>query len=241
MMIGRIAGTVAAILLGWLPVSAFALAPESATQTVPATRLSVLAERTARSLVPDAHRALAPTFTLADQIVPAGSLSIVAGHAQPNTTFISIPLTIWVDGSVVRTVYAGFRITSYVRMPVAAHDLSPGTILGTDDLAYADIPFNGRPSLEGSSLVGRKVSALIARGAVVYPELTSVNEIVRAGMPAVLIVRDGSVMLAADGVARSSGGLGDYVTIYNPQTQRVLSGIVTGPNTVEVTLPGSDN
>ena len=82
--------------------------------------------------------------------------------------------------------------------------------------------------------------AVIPRGDIVYPELTAVNEIVRAGMPALLIVHDGPVRLAADVVARTSGGLGDYVTIYNPQTQRALSGVVTGPNTVELTLPGSN-
>jgi flagella basal body P-ring formation protein FlgA len=241
MMMRRIAGMVAATLLGLAPATAFALSSEASTQIVPAARLAALAERTARSLVPDPQRALAATFTLADQIVPSGTVSVVAGQTQSNTSYVSVPLAIAVDGRVVRTVYAGFRITSYVRMPVATHDLAAGSIVAVDDLAYINVPFNGRPALEIASFVGRKVRGLVARGAILYPELTSVNEIVRAGMPAVLIVRDGSVMLAADGVARSSGGLGDYVTIFNPQTQRVLSGIVTGPNTVELTLPGSEN
>jgi hypothetical protein len=32
--------------------------------------------------------------------------------------------------------------------------------------------------------------------------------------------------------------MGEVVTVFNPQTQRALAGVVTGPNRVEITLPG---
>ena len=69
-------------------------------------------------------------------------------------------------------------------------------------------------------------------------QASEVLRVIRAG--AVEIVHDGAVRLAADVVARTSGGLGEYVTIFDPQTQRALSGVVTGPNTVELTLPGEN-
>jgi len=237
-MIGRIAARVLATLIGMIPVGAAARAPGPAIQLVPAAQIAALAENTARSLVADPDRALAPAFLILDQSVPAGALAIAAGKPQLNATYVSVPIAIAIDGFVVRTVFVGFRITNYVRMPVAAHDLAPGSVLETGDLTYVRVPFNGRPSLDIDTFLGRKVRSLIARGAALYPELTAVNEIVLAGMPAVLIVRDGPVRVVADVVARNSGGLGDYVTIYNPQTQRALSGVVTGPNTVELTLPG---
>jgi len=236
----RAAGLVLALAIGLTPAGAAALTPVDATQIVPAAQLSSLAERVARSLVPDPERALAPTLQIIDQRVPAGALAITTGTPQLNPSYVSVPIAIDIDGKRARTVFAGFRITTYVRMPVAARDLAAGDVLTADDLGYVRIPFNGRPGLEIETFVGRKVRAVIARGAVVYPELTAVNEIVRAGMPAVLIVHDGAVRLAADVVARTSGGLGEYVTIFDPQTQRALSGVVTGPNTVELTLPGEN-
>jgi flagella basal body P-ring formation protein FlgA len=236
----RAAGFVLAILVGLTPAGAFARTPADSMQIVPAAQIASLAERIARSAVPDPERALAPSMQIMDQRVPGGALVLVPGTPQVNPSYVSVPIGIEIDGKLARTVFAGFRVTTYVRMPVAAHDLAAGAVLGPDDLSYARLPFNGRPGLDIETFVGRKVRSVIARGDIVYPELTAVNEIVRAGMPAVLIVHDGPVRLAADVVARTSGGLGDYVTIYNPQTQRALSGVVTGPNTVELTLPGAN-
>jgi len=213
---------------------------QASTQIVPAARISALAERTARSLVTDPARAIVPAFTLSDQAVPAGVVAITSGAPQLNAGYVGIPIAIGVDGQVVRTVFAGFRITTYVRTTVAAHDLMAGGIIGADDLAYAQLPFTGRMNAPIESLLGRKLRSAITRGDAVYPDATLINEIVHAGMPAVLIVHDGPVAIAADVVARNSGGLGDYVATFDPQTQRVLSGVVTGPNIIELTLPGGN-
>ena len=62
----------------------------------------------------------------------------------------------------------------------------------------------------------------------------------RSGSGVILIVRDGPVALTADVIARTDGGLGDEVTVYNAKTNKVLSGTVTGPNRVELQLPGED-
>jgi flagella basal body P-ring formation protein FlgA len=236
----RAASCLLASLLGLCPVCAFARTPDAPTQVVPAGQIAALAQRIARSLVTDPNRALLPTFQIADQNVPAGVVAIASGTPQVNPTYVSVPIAIDVDGKLARTVFAGFRITTYVRTAVALHDLNADVILSDADLTYARIPFNGRPGLDIETFIGRKVRRTIARGDVLYPEATAVNEIVRAGMPVLLVVHDGPVRLNADVVARNSGGLGDYVTVYNPQTQKALSGIVTGPNTVELTLPGAD-
>jgi flagella basal body P-ring formation protein FlgA len=79
------------------------------------------------------------------------------------------------------------------------------------------------------------------QGAAVTLDETSINQLVRAGQPAVLVVRDGGVALTADVVARTSGGLGEQVAVYNPDTHRELSGVVTGPGQVEVTLMGDQS
>ncbi|MHB8144911.1 MAG: flagella basal body P-ring formation protein FlgA [Vulcanimicrobiaceae bacterium] len=41
--------------------------------------------------------------------------------------------------------------------------------------------------------------------------------------------------------ARTSGGLGDQVQIYNPSTNKSLSGTVTGPGRVELDLSGGND
>ncbi len=242
-MMARSAAGLVALVLGLVPAAAFAriAGPEAGSQVIPAAQITALAERVARSKVTDPSRALAAAAQIGDVRVPLGAVAISAGTPQCNSTYISVPIEIHIDGHVERTVFAGFRITTYVQMPVAAHDLAADGVLVADDLTYVRMPYSGRPGLAIETFVGRKVRSIIARGEVVYPELTVVNQIVRAGMPAVLIVHDGAVRIAADVIARTSGGVGEYVTIFNPQTQRALSGVVTGPNTVELTLPGADS
>lgn len=211
------------------------------TQIVAGTRISAIGDKIASTLVHDADRAVAPAFQIADQSVPVGTVTIAeSGPPQINASYISIPLAIRVDGTVARTLYAGFRITTYMQTAVAAHDLGQGAVIAPNDVVMARVPFMGRPGVTSATLVGRKVRSAVGRGVPIYPEGTIVNEIVRAGMPAVLIVHDGVVALSADVVARTGGGMGEYVTVYNAQTQKALSGVVTGPNTVELTLPGAN-
>ena len=151
---------------------------------------------------------------------------------------MSIPIEIDVNGTRARTVVAGYRVTTFMHTAVAAHDLAAGTILGDDDVVIGRVPSTGRASVAAVELVGRKLRAPVARGALLLPEATATNEIVRAGESVVLVIRDGVVALNADVVARTSGGMGDHVAVYNPQTQKMLSGVVTGPECVELDLPG---
>ena len=60
------------------------------------------------------------------------------------------------------------------------------------------------------------------------------------GQAAILLVRDGPVALTVDVVARTGGAVGDTVTVFNPQTQKAIAAVVTGPNRVELTLPGGE-
>ena len=48
----------------------------------------------------------------------------------------------------------------------------------------------------------------------------AVNELVKAGSGAILIVHDGRCALTADVIARTGGGLGESVTVYNSQTKQ---------------------
>jgi flagella basal body P-ring formation protein FlgA len=53
-----------------------------------------------------------------------------------------------------------------------------------------------------------------------------------------LIIHDGGVDVVADVVARQSGGLGDEIALFNPQTNKALSGTIIGPDRCELNLSG---
>jgi len=214
-------------------------APASA-QLIASARMSALADRVVAGLVTDPDRAVTPAFHLADQYVPTGHVSIQSETPQVNPTYIAVPMQILVDGHVARTVVAGYRVQQYVHTALAAHDLTPGEILTPDDLTMGKVLSNGRPTVDIGSLTGRRVRSAMNSGSVVYVEQTTVVTLVKSGSGVILVIRDGPVALTADVIARTDGGLGDAVTVYNAKTNKVLSGTVTGPNRVELDLPGED-
>ena len=245
-MTSRTQSVIVALLLTILVVGssgacamADATAGSSAYQNVQGSRIAALADRIAHETVSGPDREVAPAFTIANQTVSNGSLLIAAaGTPQVYPSYLVVPIAILVDGKLARTVFAGYRIMRYIHTAVAAHDLTAGAVLTADDITLGRVASSGRPAVDPSLLIGRKLHSTLARGALLFAEMTSVNEIVKAGQPCVLTVRDGAVALTADVIARTSGGMGEQVAVWNPDTRRALSGTVTGPGKVELVLPG---
>jgi len=206
------------------------------TQVVAGARVAAVADKIARGLVSGPDRSIAAAFQVADQNLPAGAVEIAPAGAP----YVGVPVAIRVDGKIARTVVAGYRVTTYVRTAVAARDLAPGAVLAESDLALARVASNGRPAVGLENLIGRKLSMATAKGAALYVEQTVPDTVVKPGQAAILIVRDGNVALTADVIARTGGAIGDTVTVFNPQTQRAIAAVVTGPNRVELILPGGE-
>src|SRR5579884_2570303 len=189
----------AAALVCALCVQARFGAPASAqlaTQTVAGAKIAAVADAAAHGLIAGPDRTIAAAYGIADQQLPAGEVSMaVSGSPFVSPSYASIAIAISVNGKLARTVVAGYRITTYVRTAVAARDLAPNALLGAGDVTIA------------------RVAA--AKNAPLYVEETSPNQVVLAGQPAILVVHDGVVALAADVVARTGGALGDVVTVVN--------------------------
>lgn len=210
-------------------------------QIVTGARLAAIADRIAHGLVSGPDKSIAPAYQIADQSLPVGALALAPGGSPfVSATYVSVPVGIRVDGRLARTVIAGYRVTTYVETAVTTRDLSPGAVIASSDLELARIASNGRPAVGIDALVGRKLNAATPKGAPLYAEQTVADMLVKAGQSAILIVHDGPVALTADVVARTGGAIGETVTVFNAQTRKSIGAIVTGPNRVELTLPGGE-
>ena len=217
------------------------LADGQALQVVTGARVTAVADRIAHEAVTGPDRSLSAAYQVADQRLPAGTVEIEsAGSPFVSASYIGVPVAIRVDGKLTRTVVAGYRVTTYVRTVVAAHDLAPGAVLAADDLTYAKLPSIGRPTFGAEMLIGRRLNVATPKGATLYVEQTMPNPVVKPGQAAILVIHDGVVALTADVIARTGGAIGDTVTVVNPQTQKAIAAIVTAPNRVELTLPGGE-
>jgi flagella basal body P-ring formation protein FlgA len=235
MMRSLIALTVALLTLAPLAVRA-----QGSVLTVSGRRIAQAASREIADLAHDADHQYVAVSVVPDQVVTGAHVSLHAQSPIGTPSFVNVPVAINVDGKLERTVYVGYRMQQYIETAVAAHDIVPGTVLSADDLVMARVPYTGRPGNGIDALVGRKLSGSLLKGQPVTIAATAVNEIVKAGATVVLIVRDAGVQVSADGIARTSGGLGDEVSVYNPSTHKAISGTVTAPNTVELDISGGD-
>ncbi|HLI97930.1 MAG TPA: flagellar basal body P-ring formation chaperone FlgA [Candidatus Baltobacteraceae bacterium] len=203
-------------------------------------RIALAASREIARLTHDADHEYVAVSVVPDQVLTGDSVSLHAESPVGSPSFVNVPVTIDVDGKLDRTVYVGYRMQQYVETAVAAHDIVPGTVLSEDDLTMARVPFTGRAANGIDALVGRKTLETVLKGQPMTIADTSVNQIVKAGSTVVLIVRDNGVQVTADVIARTSGGLGDQVSVYNPSTNKALSGTVTAPGTVVLDISGGD-
>ncbi|HEY8312739.1 MAG TPA: flagellar basal body P-ring formation chaperone FlgA [Candidatus Baltobacteraceae bacterium] len=225
-------------LLALAPVSAYA--QQSNVQRVSGARIAALADRTVRGFASDAMHSYVAASTIPDQTVETGHVELHVGTPIETPSFVNVPVIIDIDGKADRTVFAGYRVQAYVETAVAARDLVTGSVLSAADITMARVAFNGRPGNGADVLIGRKVNATVLKGQPIPVEVTGTNQIVTAGSTVLLIVRDGGASVTADCIARSGGGLGDQVSVYNAQTNKALTGTVTAPATVELDLSGGD-
>lgn len=212
----------------------------TAVQRISGQRIALAAAHAVATLPHDAsHRYIAASM-IPDQVVSAGRVALRAGSAIGTASFVNVPVAIDVNGRLDRTIYVGYRVQHYVETAVAAHDLVPGSVLTADDLTMARVPDTGRLPNGIEALLGRRIAGSVVKGQPIPIEATHENQIVQAGSTVVLIVRDSGVEVTADVVARTSGGMGDQVSVYNPSTYKALSGTVTAPGTVVLDISGGD-
>jgi flagella basal body P-ring formation protein FlgA len=211
---------------------------QSLTQTLSGKRFTAIAEPAEKAIHLAADAQLVPVGPVPDQIVPAGSVALISQSAIVTSAYVNVPIQILVNGKFLRSIFVGYRVQRYASTAVAAHDLVPGTVLEPQDLALARVAYNGQPINGTDVLVGRRVIGAIRAGSPIAIENTQVDQIVKAGNTVTLVVDDNGVSVVADVVARTSGGLGDRVSVYNPQTNKTLTGTVVGPDRVELNLSG---
>jgi flagella basal body P-ring formation protein FlgA len=182
---------------------------------------------------------LVQASSVPDQTLNAGSTSLDVQSPIVTPSFVNVPVRVDVDGAFVRTVFVGYRVQQYVHTAVAAHDLVPGTVIEPGDVKMARVATLARMANGTQALIGRKIFSAFRKGQPVFIEETETNQIVKPGSSVVLIVNDGGVSVVAEAVARTGGGLGDEVTVYNSSTNKTLSGLVVGPDRVQLDISGA--
>ncbi|TAM59502.1 flagellar basal body P-ring formation protein FlgA [bacterium] len=210
-------------------------ASAAALQHVSGARIAAFATRIAEATAGGPDRKVDLASGVPDLELPAGAVSLSRGALPaPSATYVSIPVVVSVDGRTARTVFVGYRVTTFVTVPVAARSLSAGTVLAAGDLVLKRLPALGRIPATADELLGRRTLAGVPEGTPVFLEMTAAVPLVRAGQPCMLIVVDDGIRVTAEALSRQDGVLGQTVAIYVEQTKHALSAIVVAPGRVEL-------
>ena len=129
-----------------------------------------------------------------------------------------------------------------VRIVVPAHDIARGQTISESDLTYATV--------SGNALMAGTVSNIAAVKDMEARRLLHAGETLRAddvrhpivvtkGQTITMLFRAPGVELTAMGRAMGEGGIGDTITVQNPSSYRMISGVVSAPGTVIATGPAS--
>ncbi len=131
---------------------------------------------------------------------------------------------------------------SGVRIVVPAHDIARGQTIMDSDLTFAMVP--------GTALMAGTVTSLAAVKDMEARRMLHAGEALRAddvrrpivvtrGQAITMLFHAPGVELTAMGRAMGEGGVGDTITVQNPASFRMITGVISAPGTVTATGPAS--
>jgi flagellar basal body P-ring formation protein FlgA len=125
-----------------------------------------------------------------------------------------------------------------VRIVVPARDIPRGEIITDSDLTYATVA--GNALMAGTVTNFAAVKNMEARRMLHARQPLRGDDVrrpvvVTKGQTVTMLFRAPGVELTAMGRSMGEGGVGDTVTVQNPSSYRMITGLITGPGTVIAT------
>jgi flagellar basal body P-ring formation protein FlgA len=124
-----------------------------------------------------------------------------------------------------------------VDVPVPVRRVAPGEILSEADLTTVPMPahrLSAGTVASVAELVGLASRRQLAPGRLIQASSVGAPIVVERNRPVTLVYELGGLFLSAEARALQDGGVGDTVKVMNPSSNSVVSGLVTGPQTVAV-------
>jgi flagella basal body P-ring formation protein FlgA len=133
---------------------------------------------------------------------------------------------------------ADHAFAATVRIVVPAHDINRGDTISESDLTYAMV--DGAQLISGiptkiDEVKGMQARRTLSAGQAFRSDDVRRPIVITKGQTVTMEFEEPGVELSAMGRAMSEGGVGDTVTVQNPASYRMISGIVTAPGTVRAT------
>ncbi|MGQ9369324.1 flagellar basal body P-ring formation chaperone FlgA [Azospirillum sp. ST 5-10] len=147
--------------------------------------------------------------------------------------------------SAGRLVELAGQVAVEVAVPVSVRRMRPGEIITAADLTSIRMPLErlgGGFVTAADQLIGLSPRRTMMAGRLIRVDAVGAPIVVQRNRPVTLVYEDGPLLLAARGRALQDGGVGDLVRVMNVSSNAVVTGTITGVETVSVNgprLPGA--
>ncbi|HYG86962.1 MAG TPA: flagellar basal body P-ring formation chaperone FlgA [Azospirillum sp.] len=142
------------------------------------------------------------------------------------------------SGGKLYDVGAKAQIT--VEVPVPVRRIQPGEVIADSDLTTIAMQFErvtGGIVASREALIGQATRRQLSPGRLVQASAVGAPIVVQRNKPVSIVYEDGPLQLAARGRALQDAGVGDSVRVMNATSSIIVTGTVTGPQTVMVGGP----
>lgn len=159
-------------------------------------------------------------------------------HSKRFSTVLEVPRG---TNSAERKQITG-NIFQVTKVPVPAHRIQRGEIIGDRDLDYISLPREkvGRTVLlDKSRIVGKEVRRLLTNGKPIRAGDLRPPVIVEKGTLVTIILQTNRMRISARGKALQDGAAGETVRVLNTRSRQTVEGIVASRNRVVLNVGSS--
>lgn len=174
-----------------------------------------------------------------DARIPTGNTQIrasISGIANFFAPF-SVSLEVSVEGKTARRFAATVSIEATAEILVAAKDLTKGEKVSEADarreIRRLEKPLNGYLR-NAENLRGMILLKNISAGTEITTDAIAAGYVVRAGDPVRIVGASGKTQIILNGEARTSGRIGDRISVKNLQSGTILQAQVTDEGAVKI-------
>lgn len=127
------------------------------------------------------------------------------------------------------------EVWTEIQVPVPTRRLSPGEVIAEADLTMTALrtdQLGQRVITDRNALLGQTARRVLSPGRPVPDNSVATQTAVTRNKPVTLEYRQGALLITARGRALANGAVGDQIRVQNLDSNRTLTGTVTGPSTV---------
>ncbi len=168
--------------------------------------------------------------------LPAGTLWSVKTKTELPKGSFSYPIEVSTNDVVVQTYWVSGQLSIRRSVPVAVHEIAIGERIQPEDLVMQmkDITFSSDAPIALTELASGVVSRQIAAGQIVFRSNLRRELAIKSGDVVKVMTGNDQWEISLDGIAQTSGYVGDQVKVKIPKTQKLVSGLLREKGVVEV-------